>query len=133
MGVTVCLIPGLLAVMLRCVVVGVGVFFFFKQKTAYEMRISDWSSDVCSSDLLTPKPPVGDGGESVVLDTLQIVAHITFQIWSLICAFPFVLSTANLVPPRPPKSLVCPRPCNATGAVAAFFPKMLTANGPAGT
>src|SRR3546814_1504989 len=27
-------------------------FFFFKQKTAYEMRISDWSSDVCSSDLL---------------------------------------------------------------------------------
>src|SRR3546814_4225586 len=30
------------------------MFFFFKQKTAYEMRISDWSSDVCSSDL----PPV---------------------------------------------------------------------------
>src|SRR3546814_10735754 len=29
------------------------MFFFFKQKTAYEMRISDWSSDVCSSDLLT--------------------------------------------------------------------------------
>src|SRR3546814_3594379 len=35
------------------------VFFFFKQKTAYEMRISDWSSDVCSSDLphcRTPPP-----------------------------------------------------------------------------
>src|SRR3546814_6303430 len=32
-------------------------FFFFKQKTAYEMRISDWSSDVCSSDLNpTAKP-----------------------------------------------------------------------------
>src|SRR3546814_4618088 len=30
---------------------GMGVFFF-KQKTAYEMRISDWSSDVCSSDLI---------------------------------------------------------------------------------
>src|SRR3546814_4777167 len=29
----------------------VGVILFFKQKTAYEMRISDWSSDVCSSDL----------------------------------------------------------------------------------
>src|SRR3546814_3864580 len=29
-------------------------FFFFKQKTAYEMRISDWSSDVCSSDLSMP-------------------------------------------------------------------------------
>src|SRR3546814_10506405 len=30
------------------------MFFFFKQKTAYEMRISDWSSDVCSSDLSAP-------------------------------------------------------------------------------
>src|SRR3546814_2190536 len=33
-------------------------FFFFKQKTAYEMRISDWSSDVCSSDLIVGN---GDG------------------------------------------------------------------------
>src|SRR3546814_16442888 len=32
-------------------------FFFFKQKTAYEMRISDWSSDVCSSDL-RPTPSI---------------------------------------------------------------------------
>src|SRR3546814_6486167 len=31
------------------------LFFFFKQNTAYEMRISDWSSDVCSSDLSTSK------------------------------------------------------------------------------
>src|SRR3546814_5829398 len=31
--------------------------FFFKQKTAYEMRISDWSSDVCSSDLLVEMSP----------------------------------------------------------------------------
>src|SRR3546814_10340789 len=31
-------------------------FFFFKQKTAYEMRISDWSSDVCSSDLVRIVP-----------------------------------------------------------------------------
>src|SRR3546814_18463189 len=35
---------------------GVLFFFFFKQKTAYEMRISDWSSDVCSSDLLSSRP-----------------------------------------------------------------------------
>src|SRR3546814_17883862 len=35
--------------MLLCVLL---VIFFFKQKTAYEMRISDWSSDVCSSDLV---------------------------------------------------------------------------------
>src|SRR3546814_19749869 len=33
------------------------IFFFFKQKTAYEMRISDWSSDVCSSDLRPNKIP----------------------------------------------------------------------------
>src|SRR3546814_2270544 len=32
-------------------------FFVFKQKTAYEMRISDWSSDVCSSDLPRPSCP----------------------------------------------------------------------------
>src|SRR3546814_5749408 len=36
------------------------LFFFFKQKTAYEMRISDWSSDVCSSDLHGARP-VGRG------------------------------------------------------------------------
>src|SRR3546814_1379471 len=39
------------------------VFFFFKQKTAYEMRISDWSSDVCSSDL-----KAGRDHNSMVLD-----------------------------------------------------------------
>src|SRR3546814_7891301 len=37
--------------MLRSVFVCEVFFFFFKQNTAYEMRISDWSSDVCSSDL----------------------------------------------------------------------------------
>src|SRR3546814_2650187 len=35
-----------------CICVCYCLFFVFKQKTAYEMRISDWSSDVCSSDLL---------------------------------------------------------------------------------
>src|SRR3546814_9798002 len=36
-------------------------FFFFNQKTAYEMRISDWSSDVCSSDLPERFPPTSRG------------------------------------------------------------------------
>src|SRR3546814_8428654 len=40
-----------ITVLLLCECI-VSFFFFFKQKTAYEMRISDWSSDVCSSDLL---------------------------------------------------------------------------------
>src|SRR3546814_3845247 len=39
-------------------------FFFFKQKTAYEMRISDWSSDVCSSDLAAE---LGAAGRAVVV------------------------------------------------------------------
>src|SRR3546814_6480300 len=46
-------------------------FFFFKQKTAYEMRISDWSSDVCSSDLHSedqPVPAAGEGQRIVVGD-----------------------------------------------------------------
>src|SRR3546814_3202446 len=37
--------------------------FFFKQKTAYEMRISDWSSDVCSSDLRVRRTVAGGGGK----------------------------------------------------------------------
>src|SRR3546814_13860769 len=39
------------------------LFFFFKQKTAYEMRISDWSSDVCSSDLAAIQELMAAGGE----------------------------------------------------------------------
>src|SRR3546814_7668163 len=48
------------------------MFFFFKQKTAYEMRISDWSSDVCSSDLKTQrinrKVGMADRVRQIVLD-----------------------------------------------------------------
>src|SRR3546814_6764140 len=40
----------------RCNGSHICIFFFFKQKTAYEMRISDWSSDVCSSDLIAGEP-----------------------------------------------------------------------------
>src|SRR3546814_10066485 len=38
-----------------------GLFCFFKQKTAYEMRISDWSADVCSSDLVDEHPVAARG------------------------------------------------------------------------
>src|SRR3546814_7864818 len=53
--------------------------FFFKQKTAYEMRISDWSSDVCSSDLVTVRttylgahaiPPEFDRRPEEYIDTV---------------------------------------------------------------
>src|SRR3546814_13983439 len=48
-------------------------FFFFKQKTAYEMRISDWSSDVCSSDLF----PIAQTNQKVFK---QIHPEAQFQI-----------------------------------------------------
>src|SRR3546814_6253980 len=58
------------------------LFFFFKQKTAYEMRISDWSSDVCSSDLLQgqrlalePALHLGPGFGVVVVDAS--LGHVT--------------------------------------------------------
>src|SRR3546814_8933625 len=49
-------------------------FFFFKQKTAYEMRISDWSSDVCSSDLgllsfVLPASAAAQGAPIIVTGT----------------------------------------------------------------
>src|SRR3546814_7400907 len=45
-------------------------FFFFKQKTAYEMRISDWSSDVCSSDLGGVAP-----GHPLAAQDVQAAGH----------------------------------------------------------
>src|SRR3546814_3788069 len=46
------------------------MFVFFKQKTAYEMRISDWSSDVCSSDLAYSQAAGGRGGSSDLIMSL---------------------------------------------------------------
>src|SRR3546814_1345534 len=50
-------------------------FFFFKQKTAYEMRISDWSSDVCSSDLLHLVALIGQFEADA--DAAEIIAQLT--------------------------------------------------------
>src|SRR3546814_7032970 len=57
------------------------VVFFFKQKTAYEMRISDWSSDVCSSDLERDLVDVGrqprhrTGGDRMRRDAAAVEQH----------------------------------------------------------
>src|SRR3546814_14285884 len=48
------------------------VFFFFKQKTAYGMRISDWSSDVCSSDLVGDLLAFPQGAETRALDARDV-------------------------------------------------------------
>src|SRR3546814_4561597 len=58
-------------------------FFFFEQKTAYELRISDWSSDVCSSDLgetLTVVPFAGsNGGVPVRRDFIELSVLPSYQ------------------------------------------------------
>src|SRR3546814_2370794 len=52
------------------------VFFFFKQKTAYEMRISYWSSDVCSSDLVDDMPrPKNAIPTKKVTPTITMAVH----------------------------------------------------------
>src|SRR3546814_9007062 len=50
----------------------ISFIFFFKQKTAYEMRISDWSSDVCSSDLTEPAFDLGN----VLLANVERQRHV---------------------------------------------------------
>src|SRR3546814_14243928 len=55
-------------------------FFFFKQKTAYEMRISDWSSDVCSSDLLEARW-ADSAATTLVTDAAGIVVMSSDPRW----------------------------------------------------
>src|SRR3546814_5210193 len=68
---------------------GVGLFLSFKQKTAYEMRISDWSSDVCSSDLsfydwycdLPPSSPQTFGEQTDVPESADWYNAMFLLIW----------------------------------------------------
>src|SRR3546814_8729325 len=63
------------------------VFFFFKQKTAYELRISDWSSDVCSSDLVELSPPAEEMGVAEGIETaLAVTRDFGIPCWSTISA-----------------------------------------------
>src|SRR3546814_1089841 len=69
-----------------CLYLFFGVFFFFKQKTAYEMRISDWSSDVCSSDLLDTGmcgDPFGDRG---IIGEQTIAPAFGIELGAFACA-----------------------------------------------
>src|SRR3546814_5142130 len=85
------------------------MFFFFKQKTAYEMRISDWSSDVCSSDLKDVELfhehdegfRVGVGlTSSEKWITIATGDHVTSEIWLLPADNP--LAEPRLVSARQP-------------------------------
>src|SRR3546814_17083340 len=79
------------------------MFFFFKQKTAYEMRISDWSSDVCSSDLPIVQlaqhgagklvaGPLQQNGVELILHTQQIGMTGLIEILSQVFEFVFQFS-----------------------------------------
>src|SRR3546814_8631203 len=58
-------------------------FFFFKQKTAYEMRISDWSSDVCSSDLFGKVTNLTDYGSFVEVEAgIEGLVHVSEMDWT---------------------------------------------------
>src|SRR3546814_12111498 len=91
------------------------MFFFFKQKTAYEMRISDWSSDVCSSDLLAPtvenqsdrirKPalgrPCGDAGAGTAIQSPAarwMLKHVQHDGKRHACPTPIASSRPNATP-----------------------------------
>src|SRR3546814_5832617 len=80
-------------------------YFFFKQKTAYEMRISDWSSDVCSSDLILydSDMPLNSGRKMRALKLAPIILAIAF-----------VAAKDGVSAPAPP-----PLPL-ATAATAAY-------------
>src|SRR3546814_7639223 len=54
--------------------------FFFKQMTAYEMRISDWSSDVCSSDLIDRPVPEHFGFDQVSVDNVGVMRDLVREL-----------------------------------------------------
>src|SRR3546814_6540769 len=70
------------------------LFFFFKQKTAYEMRISDWSSDVCSSDL-------GGTGVNVLAARREWPLAIAVTATAARCVEKFFGRSAPVAPPLP--------------------------------
>src|SRR3546814_10355926 len=80
------------------------IFFFFKQKTAYEMRISDWSSDVCSSDLwITSRvlakitrralTAIGQDDWSVALSRRRVFRNVSYAVPLLV-----IMSNIGLLP-----------------------------------
>src|SRR3546814_10268093 len=81
-----------------------GFFFFFKQKTAYEMRISDWSSDVCSSDLLLRRieDELARAGKVAVAKSLAVDKRRT-SLPSLIEALFYDLSPGDRAQVKIPK------------------------------
>src|SRR3546814_5421493 len=97
------------------------LIFFFKQKTAYEMRISDWSSDVCSSDLpsrgysscldaLRALPYSFARGEGDVMQasmTAAEVMQLELQLAGRVSLLQFGCGNSTLVAARQAQKIVC--------------------------
>src|SRR3546814_5192141 len=112
--------------------------FFFKQKTAYEMRISDWSSDVCSSDLAALRKAMEDRWIPEMQSLLSIADHDLPLLWDADFLFrarksandsPYVLCEINAssVAPFPP-SAVQPVAAAAVGRALAGRLRKETSN-----
>src|SRR3546814_16606066 len=72
------------------------MFFFFKQKTAYEMRISDWSSDVCSSDLIGKLPDPTTAAALQRVPGVQVSTNRNNELGDVrVRGLPDVLTTVN--------------------------------------
>src|SRR3546814_4382728 len=63
------------------------MLFFFKQNTAYELRISDWSSDVCSSDLATLGVPIAMWADRGNRRNIITLALTIFSSMTVVCGF----------------------------------------------
>src|SRR3546814_3741276 len=79
------------------------LFFFFKQKPVYEVRISDWSSDVCSSDLTVPLEFVRDRRDVPV--TLPLIVPALFRTTLL---SPMAVKLPSTVPVAPTAPVAAP-------------------------
>src|SRR3546814_4577960 len=77
--------------------------FVFKQKTAYEMRISDWSSDVCSSDLSDFYEHTGYGSKAIDRAAAEQIAELTGRLETLPdvrALLPLIMSGPDHVPAK---------------------------------
>src|SRR3546814_5166201 len=84
--------------------------FFFKQKTAYELRISDWSSDVCSSDRPRRERSAPMGARAVRAGALYPAGDVTI-IQTMLCEPSQVHSNPGQIATGSPAVFINPNPC----------------------
>src|SRR3546814_4751357 len=99
------------------------MFFFFKQKTAYEMRISDWSSDVCSSDLFGDLRKLAENGPPTATQLREIM-HVVYRELPFEQAPAYREMFSQLAAGELPMVINCTAGKDRTGVAAAL---MLTA------